>query len=352
MVSSLSRHRLLLVLVVLSLVSLEYSVCALTLRESFCCHLARRLSTTTLSPLSLTKLDFAAITEEIRAKTGEEEYVAEKSGGGFGAGGSGASVGSVKDGRGKSHKEYFYKSTGIYGYTMFAGEFAGLLEMFRTKTIKVPEPIAVIDTGDSAILIMEKLSLGGSGSSAEMGRQLAQMHRHTSPDGQFGFQLTNTIGATVQPNRWAPSWPDFWIENRLGHMLSLLEGQGCSFPAADDVKQKVRVVLGEHTSVVPSLIHGDLWSGNQGFTREGKPVIFDPACYFGDRECDLAMTRLFGSNSQAFYEAYEAEFPLPSGWQQRQVIYNLYHILNHCVLFGSGYQQQASSMMAKILSFP
>jgi fructosamine-3-kinase len=100
----------------------------------------------------------------------------------------------------------------------------------------------------------------------------------------------------------------------------------------------------------PSLLHGDLWGGNFGVDASGTPIIFDPAVYYGDREADLAMTRLFGGFSASFYSAYEAAWPLPSGARERTTLYNLYHVLNHLNLFGSAYQAQAESMLAQLLS--
>ena len=100
----------------------------------------------------------------------------------------------------------------------------------------------------------------------------------------------------------------------------------------------------------PSLLHGDLWAGNAAVDKQGCPVIFDPACYYGDREADLAMTELFGGFSRDFYAAYQAVWPLNQGYGVRKTFYNLYHILNHLNLFGGGYLRQAESMMAMLLA--
>jgi len=94
----------------------------------------------------------------------------------------------------------------------------------------------------------------------------------------------------------------------------------------------------------PSLVHGDLWSGNVGFLA-GAPVLFDPAVYYGDREVDLAMTELFGGFPREFYSAYEAAWPLPPGYELRKHLYNLYHLLNHLNLFGGGYLGQVNSTL-------
>jgi fructosamine-3-kinase len=101
---------------------------------------------------------------------------------------------------------------------------------------------------------------------------------------------------------------------------------------------------------MPSLLHGDLWSGNYAVTQAGEPIIFDPAVYYGDREADLAMTELFGGFSQRFYAAYNETWPLDSGYQLRKTFYNLYHILNHFNMFGGGYARQAERMIEQLLS--
>ena len=100
----------------------------------------------------------------------------------------------------------------------------------------------------------------------------------------------------------------------------------------------------------PSLLHGDLWSGNHAYLHDGTPTIFDPAAYYGDRECDLAMTELFGGYPADFYAAYRAAYPLDAGYATRRELYNLYHILNHANLFGGGYARQAGQMMQRLLS--
>ena len=99
----------------------------------------------------------------------------------------------------------------------------------------------------------------------------------------------------------------------------------------------------------PSLLHGDLWGGNIGFDESGNPVVFDPACYFGDREVDLAFSEMFGGFSPSFYEAYEQTFPLDKGYQLRKRLYNLYHELNHYYLFGGGYGEQAKETVSFLL---
>ena len=100
----------------------------------------------------------------------------------------------------------------------------------------------------------------------------------------------------------------------------------------------------------PALLHGDLWSGNHAYLPDGTPIVFDPASYYGDRECDLAMTELFGGYGKNFYAAYCAAYPLDAGYVTRRDLYNLYHILNHVNLFGGSYVRQAEQMMQRLLA--
>lgn len=167
-----------------------------------------------------------------------------------------------------------------------------------------------------------------------------------------GFHVDNTIGATHQPNLpWIDSWAEFWDQHRLGHMLKLTGDAGLSKDDVSKLRQKTKELLSHNPE--PSLIHGDLWGGNKGFAKNNDdvvvPVIFDPATYYGDREADIAMTYLFGGFTSDFYEGYEEEWPLPEGHEERRIVYNLYHILNHDVLFGGMYLRQARGMIDEIL---
>jgi fructosamine-3-kinase len=163
----------------------------------------------------------------------------------------------------------------------------------------------------------------------------------------LAFTLTTRLD---QP--WLDDWADFWDEHRLGHMLKLTGNAGLSDQDAAKLRSKTRELLSQH-SPPPSLLHGDLWGGNKGFAKmeDGSvvPVIFDPATYYGDRESDLAMTDLFGGFGADFYQGYKEEWPLPDGHEKRLVVYNLYHILNHYVLFGGGYLSQARGMIQNIM---
>lgn len=248
-----------------------------------------------------------------------------------------------------SGKEFFIKRGSMSDYAMLNAEYQGIKEIFETKTIRVPQPICVGSCDGDAYVVFEKLSMGGYGKPEKMAQDLAAMHSCTSPNGMYGWRIDNTIGATFQPNQWTRSWPEFWDEYRLGHMLRLAKREGAIFPKEEELRRKVKSVLEKH-ECKPSLLHGDLWSGNKAYTKEGDPVIFDPAVYYGDREADIAMTQLFGGLPNAFYDEYEMIMPIPEGYELRKTIYNLYHILNHYVLFGGGYLSQAQGMIDRILS--
>eukprot|EP00607_Mallomonas_marina_P003002 CAMPEP_0182433710 /NCGR_PEP_ID=MMETSP1167-20130531/65032_1 /TAXON_ID=2988 /ORGANISM="Mallomonas Sp, Strain CCMP3275" /LENGTH=295 /DNA_ID=CAMNT_0024622735 /DNA_START=305 /DNA_END=1192 /DNA_ORIENTATION=- len=281
------------------------------------------------------------------SKSIDNSFVGTSWSGGW-AGGGGASVGVLRDDT--SEKEFFCKIGNMGSFDMLCAEYNGIKDMYNTKTIRVPKPICFGNEGYNSYAVFERLNLGGSGSGEAMGKKLAEMHKHTSPDGMYGWRLNNTIGATFQPNQPMSSWAEFWDTQRLGHMLQLCKRDGAEFPEEIKLRKKVKEMLSGH-DCVPSLVHGDLWSGNAAHTKEGDPVIFDPATYYGDREVDIAMTYLFGAFSKKFYDSYNNSWPLPEGHEQRKVIYNLYHILNHYVLFGGGYLGQAQSMIGRILAF-
>jgi len=246
-------------------------------------------------------------------------------------------------------RECFVKTNRANGYDMFDAEAQGLVEMADSRTITVPRAWCWGVAGDMAYLAMDYLSLDGRGSQAELGRQLASLHRHTGE--RFGWHRNNTIGATAQENTPSDDWLAFWRDRRLGVQLRLAasKGYGGRLQGKGERVMAGFPVLFETYTPSPSLLHGDLWSGNYGFSRDGRPVIFDPATYYGDREADLAMTELFGGFSAEFYAAYQDAWPLDPAYRIRKRLYNLYHILNHLNLFGRGYAGQAEHMMDQLL---
>jgi fructosamine-3-kinase len=184
----------------------------------------------------------------------------------------------------------------------------------------------------------------------QLGEQLVDLHRVTADC--FGAHRDNYIGATSQPNPNEDDWNLFYARHRLQHQLDLAAGNGASDDVLDTGYQLVAelpAILAGYTPS-PSLLHGDLWGGNWAVLPDGAPVIFDPAVYFGDRETDLAMTRLFGGFPADFYAAYMAAWPLEPGHEYRCTLYQLYHVLNHFNLFGGAYLGQAARMLETLLS--
>ncbi len=249
-----------------------------------------------------------------------------------------------------SNITYFVKLNQAAKLAMFEAEMAGLQQMQATGTMRVPTPLVAGVAGETAYIALEWLDLGrgNSQSWAAMGQQLAALHQANTVN-KFGWERDNTIGATPQINTWTADWSDFWGKHRLGYQLQLATRRGGHFPKQDQLLTAIPQLLVGHT-LQPSLVHGDLWSGNAAVTTSGIPVIFDPATYWGDREVDLAMTELFGGFPTAFYHGYNQVFPLEAGYEQRKTLYNLYHILNHFNLFGGSYAAQANRMIDQIFT--
>jgi len=249
-------------------------------------------------------------------------------------------------------KSYFIKLNRADLVTMFEAEFAGLQDIANTQSVRVPAPVVCGKTAEHAFLVLEYLEFGCSDKASDrlLGRQLALMHQLQQP--YFGWHRDNTIGSTLQLNSQSDDWLAFWCEKRLGFQLKLAanKGYGGILQVNGERLCSDMAALFADYLPQPSLLHGDLWAGNAAASKQRYPVIFDPACYYGDREADLAMTELFGGFSGDFYAAYQAVWPLDNGYGVRKTFYNLYHILNHLNLFGGGYLRQAESMMSKLLS--
>jgi fructosamine-3-kinase len=247
-------------------------------------------------------------------------------------------------------RRFFVKLNDATKSGMFEAEAQGLREIAATQVIRVPQPICWGTAEDASYLVLEFIEMGRGNAAEELGRQLAALHRASAS--RFGWRINNTIGATPQVNTWSDSWTAFWREQRLGFQLQLAARNGahsCLLNLGERLQGKLDALLQGHVPQ-PSLLHGDLWSGNWGCDTQGAPVIFDPAVYYGDRETDLAMTELFGGFGPRFYAAYREAYPLDPGYEVRKTLYNLYHALNHFNLFGGGYAAQAEQMMQRLLS--
>ena len=244
----------------------------------------------------------------------------------------------------------FLKTGPASSCEMFSAEAEGLEALAAPGVIRVPKVIACGASGDTAFVALEWLDLGRTNSRAEarLGAQLAAMHRCTAD--AFGWHRDNTIGLTPQHNDRSDDWVGFFREHRLGFQLRLAADNGFTGALQEHGARLMKrlPVFFEGYSPEASLLHGDLWGGNWACC-DGEPVIFDPAVYYGDRETDLAMTRLFGGFGRAFYDAYESAWPLAPGHRERNDLYQLYHVLNHLNLFGSGYLGRAQDLIQRLL---
>lgn len=246
----------------------------------------------------------------------------------------------------ESGKVYFVKS-GFAG-KMFQNEASGLQELSKPKAIRVPEVIIVNDD----YLLLEFVATGVKKRDffEDFGRRFADMHRFSGES--FGFYEDNFIGATPQLNiplgNGSKNWDEFYFQNRLLFQYRLSEENGYS---TEKLRKGFKLLENKISGILkgseedPSLLHGDLWSGNYMCDKNGDAVIIDPAVYYGHREADLAMTKLFGGFSSGFYKAYNESWPLLPGHKYRENIYLLYHVMNHLNLFGYGYLSQAESLL-------
>lgn len=251
-------------------------------------------------------------------------------------------------------RHYFVKiGTGAHA-GMIACEADGLRALASTKTVRVPAVAAAGTVAGDAYLVVDWLDIAGAPNAA-LGAALAALHRAHAPHGpngeRFGWHRDNWIGATPQANAWSRDWSTFFRDRRLAPQLALATARGFGAELARDGERLLACVpaLLDGRDVAPSLVHGDLWSGNAATLANDDAVVFDPAVYVGDREVDVAMTELFGGFDAAFRRAYEATWPLDRGYPLRRDLYNCYHLLNHVNLFGATYVARTRRTIAALV---
>lgn len=233
---------------------------------------------------------------------------------------------------------------------LFIEEARSLRAIADTRTVRVPSVIEQEHTSDFAWLLLEWLEPGPrtARSQALLGEQLASMHRNSAD--AFGWPSDNFIGSLPQSNRRHSRWFDFWRDERL---LPQLEQAGRHLDAVD--RRRLEHAIEQSAGILetvetegPGLLHGDLWGGNLHTMADGTPALIDPSCYYGHREVDLAMSRLFGGFSAEFYRSYQQAWPCKEGLEQRVLVYQLYYLLVHVNLFGGGYASQTMSVVAQL----
>lgn len=233
---------------------------------------------------------------------------------------------------------------------MFETEAIGLNTLASTNTLRIPEPLITGKYRDQAYIVMNHI---GSGSPVldfwdEFGHKLAGMHQVSAA--YFGFESDNYIGSLNQSNKQMDSWSEFFVQERLEPLVKTARDSRQLDTNLNKDFEKLYSVLQDFFPIEPSsLLHGDLWSGNFMADANGDPVIYDPAVYFGHREMDIAMSRLFGGFDISFYEAYNEHYPMENGWQDRLEVCNLYPLMVHVILFGGAYLQDVKSILKRMV---
>jgi protein-ribulosamine 3-kinase len=245
---------------------------------------------------------------------------------------------------------FFVKINSLDLYNMFIQEAYGLEQIIKNNSIRAPKVICYGTDKNISFLVLEYINLQNKNCDKQLGGNLAKMHAKRQQ--KFGFDNDNYIGSTEQINTFCDNWIEFYKENRLLKQLKISQQKSNAIDAKNLIElcDRLDIFFVDYTPY-PTLLHGDLWAGNYACDENKQPVIFDPACYYGDREADIAMSELFGGFDSSFYKAYNDTLPLDDGYKTRKKLYNLYHILNHYNLFGGSYANTANRIINELLEF-
>lgn len=248
-----------------------------------------------------------------------------------------------------SRGRFFMKvNASLFGLDFFEKEARGLVILANAGAIRVPRPLFDGKFHQQVYLVMEYLEKGKPAPTfwQDFGASIAALHKHTHST--FGLPFQNYIGRLHQQNNAHNNWCSFYKQERIIYLVekarsgNLLTREEAAL--AETLCEKIGQFIPEER---PALLHGDLWNGNFFARNNGQPAVFDPAVYYGHREMDLAMARLFGGFDPVFFEAYHASFPLQPGWMERTDLFQLYPLLVHLLLFGGSYREQVVSILRK-----
>lgn len=257
-------------------------------------------------------------------------------------------------GGGSINDAYYYSVHGKEFFIKYNSEVEGIIEkeveglkaISNLDCIATPDVIAFEKIDDYEILVLPFIGGGLKTEKAwdNFGQHLAQMHQKTAP--YYGWHQNNFIGSLHQSNETSSDFTDFFINQRLNPQIKLAEKQQY-FSSSEVIQfEKLFKKLNEILpNTKPSLVHGDLWSGNFMIGEGDTPYLIDPSIHYNFRETDIAFSHLFGGFDSKFYESYHHHFPLEPGFQERISLYNIYPLLVHLNLFGSGYYGSVMSSL-------
>jgi fructosamine-3-kinase len=257
-----------------------------------------------------------------------------------------------------STDKLFHLSDGKHNYLVkiakkhelerFEAQAQGLKQLTQNSVFMVPDCITTGANIEFAFIVLEWLALDELPHThwSAMGEHLAMLHQKHQ-QAMFGFDTDNYLSSTPQPNQWHKKWDVFFAEERIGWQLQLLAEKGIILADPEQLINLVKEQLHNH-HVLPSLLHGDFWRGNMGFVNN-IPTLFDPACYYGDREVDIAMSELYAPLPEEFYSTYNHQYSLAQGYEQRKLVYQLYPILNNANIYAGHYLNQAKDHVDKLI---
>lgn len=233
--------------------------------------------------------------------------------------------------------------------SMFRAEADQLEILAKTNTVKVPQVYGVGCSQSHSFLLLEALPIEPitTQSMAEFGVALAQLHLQNGAE-QYGFDFDTWLGPVHQPNDWKVNWATFFAEHRVGWQLQICKEKGLEFGNIEQITTVIAAQLAKHKPR-PSLLHGNLWIENCANVND-KIATYDPACYFGDHECDLAFSELFEPFPKEFYENYHRTFPIDEDYAVRKPIYQFYYLLNFSHRFKGHYVDLANKTLQTILT--
>jgi fructosamine-3-kinase len=244
-------------------------------------------------------------------------------------------------------ERYFVKVNDRAELPIFETELESLTQLDKSDHIFVPKPIHIGVTKTHSFLVLNYLPTKVMDKKASYDLGISLAHHHLWGDQlEYGFDGDNYLGSVLQVNTWHRRWDCFFAEQRIGWQLQLLHEKGMFLGDIDTLVNNSKKILHNHNPK-PSLLHGDFWHGNVSLSVKG-PIVYDPACYWGDPECDLAMATLFGGFQDSFFEGYLSIRNIEEGFETRQNLYNLYHVLNHCNMFGGEYLNHAQQLIDKL----